>query len=161
MWFLTPFQFKFVFLYAGAVIFIMLVTFILYPSVYPSAFVRDAKIAEYTLILMLGTWGILAAIVLFQEFQEFQERPAGTWNEVVRRANRGRTVRLANLTEAQDPVSLESFEEGQQIALLPAGRVKTPFQLNTVQRLRSMPRFAHPTTRRVMANDDIEVVRIA
>ena len=88
------------------------------------------------------------------------EPARATWNDVVRRADRGRTVRLANLTEAQDPVSLDSFEEGQRIVLLPAGTRRTPFHLNTVQEMRRRPPFSHPMTRQRMRNENIELVRI-
>jgi hypothetical protein len=123
----------------------------------------ESKIIYPTLISSSVAFGVLLIVYgitnLVGRVDLYQPRRA-TWNDVVRRADRGRTVRLANLTEAQDPVSLDSFEEGQQIVLLPAGTRRTPFHLNTVQEMRRRPLFSHPMTRQRMRNENIEVVRI-
>jgi hypothetical protein len=120
---------------------------IIYPTLVSSS------VAFGVLLIVYGVTKMVERVNLY-------EPRRATWNEVVRRADRGRTVRLADLTEAQDPVSLDSFEEGDQIALLPAGTRRTPFHLNSVRRMRDTHPFSHPMTRQRMRNENIEVVRI-
>lgn len=154
---------------------LLCVSSILYPSFYPDTppeelnFINTTKMGSGTALLLLFGYTMLYGWFEFERratpdminpYEARQVPTRETWNNVVRRANRGRTVRLANLLETQDPVSLVPFETGQQIALLPSGNRHTPFHLNMVQEMRRRPPFAHPMTRQRMRNENIEVVKI-
>jgi len=162
-----------------AIVALLFILSVAYPLLYPNSFSRGdqefVKITQMvygTLLFIAVGYAMLyrsggaavnptnAGWRSFRNPYDIEEPARATWNDVVRRADRGRTVRLANLTEAQDPVSLDSFEEGQRIVLLPAGNRRTPFHLNTVQEMRRRPPFSHPMTRQRMRNENIELVRI-
>ena len=160
MWWFPWLVVWFVFLYVSA---------IMLPTLYPDASAEERNVAKimkgvsfFGVLICAMLAGVIVAQrrAILERNQEAQAPTRATWNDVVRRADRGRTVRLRNLTEAQDPVSMDSFEEGQRIVLLPAGKTHTPFHLNMVQEMRSRPPFAHPMTRQRMRNENIEVVRI-
>ena len=149
------------------------VSAIILPILYPDASAEELQIAK----IMKGVsfFGILISAIFAALFvvqrratlernQEarFRFPTRATWNEVVRNANKGKTVRLANLSNQQDIVALEEFKAGQRIALLPTSMatIKTPFHLSTVERMRNQNQFTHPTTRRRLLNKNIEVVKI-
>jgi len=142
------------------------------PTLYPGASAEELQLARTMKTVSFFGLLVCAIITAFYAVEQramwermAQRNPAAptqlSWERVVSRANRGRTVRLADLTEAQDPVSMDSFEEGDRIALLPAGTRRTPFHLNSVRRMRDTHPFSHPMTRQRMRNENIEVVRIA
>jgi hypothetical protein len=148
------------------------VSALLWPALYP-----DTPPDELKFTRNVGLYSGLALVILFgysgiATTFDYQQRLAramtvgqpvrATWNEVVQRADRGQTVRLANLSQPTNIVSWDPFEAGQRIALLPSAieTMQTPLHLSTVQQLRNQNRFEHPTTRRRLRSKNIRVVRI-
>ena len=137
----------------------------LLPSVYPDQLEFVRRVPNYSIIAIIVLFGFSYTANIVRRLMNWGD----PWIDIVEHADRGSTVRLANLTEAQDPVTWDSFEVGQRIALVPTTlkTVKTPFQLNTVrrlrrpqQRLKSPPRFEHPITRQRFTGKNIQVVEI-